>query len=166
MPTKIVVTGPVAAGKTTFVQSLGGEGTVSTEEASTRSGKETTTVALDVGRTHLRGRDITLLGTPGQERFHYMWDVLAAGADGIVLLVPADREAALQKALTIMTHFESAFPLPIGVGITRTDCAEELLKPVVKRTLGAQAVFIERVDARVTEECRGLLVSLVDVVDS
>mgnify|MGYP002282344707 CR=1 FL=1 len=38
MPTKIVVTGPVAAGKTTFVQSLGGTGTVSTEEASTRSG--------------------------------------------------------------------------------------------------------------------------------
>jgi hypothetical protein len=166
MPTKIVVTGPVAAGKTTFVQSLGGDGTVSTEEASTHLGKETTTVAMDVGHTHLEGRDITLVGTPGQERFDYMWDVLASGADGVVLLIPADREAALQKALTITPHFESASPPPLGVGITRTDCAECQVEPAVKRALGARAVFIERVDARVPEECRDLLSALADVIAS
>jgi len=166
MPTKIVVTGPVAAGKTTFVQSLGGTGTVSTEEASTRSGKETTTVAMDVGHTHLQGRDITLVGTPGQERFHYMWTVLSSGADAVVLLIPADREEALQQALTITPHFESASSLPIGVGITRSDRAEDPVEPAVKRALGTQAVFIERVDARVTEECRDLLVSLADVIAS
>ena len=164
MPTKIVVTGPVTAGKTTFVQSLGGTGTVSTEETSTRSGKETTTVAMDVGHTHLEGRDITLVGTPGQERFHYMWDVLTSGADAVVLLIPADRRAALKKALAITPHFASTSQPPIGVGITRTDRAENPIKPAVKRALGSQAVFIERVDARVPEECRHLLVSLADAI--
>ena len=74
---KIVVTGPFSAGKTTFIKSISEISIVSTERAisdSTRRVKAETTVAMDFGRITI-SKDIVLylFGTPGQERFDFMW---------------------------------------------------------------------------------------------
>ena len=88
---KIVITGSYAAGKTQFIRSISDIDPVSTDYDVTpddeRELKHNTTVALDFGTIAINERvSLYLFGTPGQERFHFMWDDLANGAVGIVVL--------------------------------------------------------------------------------
>lgn len=119
---KLVVSGPVGAGKTTFIQSLSEVPVVETDELATEAiGKERTTVAMDFGLLRLDGVPIYLFGTPGQERFDFMWDVLVEGALGLVLLVAGDRPGDFPKARYILEYLTSRHPVPFVVGVTRQD---------------------------------------------
>ena len=163
---KVVVTGPVCAGKTTFVRALSDRESFSTDEAVTSSiGKQQTTVGLDVGVSQMEGAIVKLIGTPGQERFAYMWDILASGADGIVLLIPADRRNAIEEAEEIAPVISSSPQPPVGIGLTRCDLAEAPMASSVRRRFASLAAFIDRVDPREAAACRGLLSSLLRMID-
>lgn len=167
MAVKIVVTGPVCAGKTSFVRAVSGPDAVSTEAPTTSSlGKDDTTVGMDVGTTEVAGRTAKLFGTPGQGRFAYMWEILATGADAVVLLVPADRPSALAEADSIASVLQAEASLPMGVGITRADRAEAPALPAVRRRFGKGAVFVERIDGRVPADCRAVLAALMQALDA
>src|SRR5579884_3777636 len=99
---KIVVTGPFAAGKTTLIRTISEITVLSTEQGvtdSTRSRKSETTVAMDFGRITI-DRDLVLylFGTPGQERFDFMWEILGEGMLGYILLLDASRQDSLPEA--------------------------------------------------------------------
>lgn len=123
---KIIFTGPVGAGKSTAINSVSDIPVVSTEEMATdnvKERKQTTTVAMDYGMIKLNdGQNIHLYGTPGQERFSFMWDILVENAIGVVVLV----DNANEDPLGDLNYFLKSFQRFISnkalvVGITRTD---------------------------------------------
>jgi signal recognition particle receptor subunit beta len=167
MTAKVVILGPVCAGKTSFVRAVADQTSHSTEAPTTSAiGKEHTTVGMDVGIAQVEGHRVHVFGTPGQERFAYMWDILLSGADGVVLLIPADRQDAVSAAERVAADLPSATRLPMAVGVTRCDCADAPVVPAVERTFEARPAFTRRVDARATDECRSLLASLLHEIES
>jgi len=123
---KIIFTGPVGSGKSTAINAISDTPVISTEELATddvQNRKQTTTVALDYGMIKLgMGENIHLYGTPGQERFNFMWDILINNAIGVVILV----DNANADPLTDLSFFLKSFSSfisnsAIAIGITRTD---------------------------------------------
>jgi signal recognition particle receptor subunit beta len=119
---KIVFTGPVASGKTTAINTISGISTVSTEETATdetRNLKKNTTVAMDYGLLKMpNGGVVHLYGTPGQERFSYMRDILTEGALGLILLIHNKNESPFKELdhyITAFRHFINKTSLVIGI---------------------------------------------------
>ena len=119
---KVVITGPVGAGKTSFIRSLSEIPVVDTDVKSTIDiGKDMTTVAMDYGLVHLGEDEIHLFGTPGQDRFSFMWDILSEGAIGFILLVDATNPSTFPLARRILDYVLSRFSIPYMVGVTKSD---------------------------------------------
>ena len=121
---KIVVTGPFAAGKTTLIRTISEITVLSTEKDitdSTRSRKAETTVAMDFGRITI-DRDLVLylFGTPGQDRFDFMWEILGEGMLGYIVLVDSDRPESLDEARGILDAFRRMARVPFVVALNRS----------------------------------------------
>jgi len=122
---KIVVTGPFSAGKTTFIKSISEIAIVSTERAisdSTRRVKAETTVAMDFGRITI-SKDIVLylFGTPGQERFDFMWQILSEGMLGYILMLDASRPDTFTEGKRVLEFFATLSDAPYVVAATRIE---------------------------------------------
>jgi signal recognition particle receptor subunit beta len=123
---KIIFTGPVGSGKTTAIRSISDIEIVTTDEQAsdmTRARKAATTVAMDYGMIKLGDKErVHLYGTPGQERFNFMWDILTEGGLGLVLLIDNSRKDP-QQDLKFYTHAFRDFieAQQLVVGVTRMD---------------------------------------------
>ena len=122
---KIVFTGTMGAGKTTAIAAISEVAPVVTDVANTDASlaKERTTVGLDFGLLTLDSGDrLRLFGTPGQNRFDFMWRILAKDALGLVILIDNSRPAPLDDLQVYMDGFAGELAqMPCVVGIGRTD---------------------------------------------
>ncbi|MDQ1601025.1 MAG: uncharacterized protein QOD68_2499 [Actinomycetota bacterium] len=166
---KVVVTGPFAAGKTTLIRTISEITVLSTERGvtdSTRKRKAETTVAMDFGRITI-DRDLVLylFGTPGQDRFDFMWEILGEGMIGYLLLVDASREDSVQEAAGILDAFRTMARVPYVVALNRASAEDHALVDSVRQQLQIPSdVAILECDATDKESVKNVLLALLYAV--
>jgi signal recognition particle receptor subunit beta len=134
---KMVITGPFAAGKTQFIREID---VVSTERRisdETARLKRDTTVALDFGRITV-DKDLVLylFGTPGQRRFEFMWEILAEGMLGFVVLADSTRPDTFKETKEIIDVFSTYSNSPFVVAATKQDMPDAWAPEDIKIVLG------------------------------
>lgn len=163
---KIVVTGPFGAGKTTLIKTISEVSVLSTERDisdHTREMKDETTVAMDFGRIDVEdGVALYLFGTPGQQRFDFMWEVLSEGMLGYVVLVDDEREDSFEEAKEMMEIFGRYADVPFVVGVNKaTDEPAATIERAQEKLSLDERVPIIPVDARDRTSVKNVLLALL-----
>ncbi|MET7772545.1 ATP/GTP-binding protein [Nocardia sp. NPDC005366] len=168
---KILIAGGFGVGKTTLVSEISEVAPLRTEELLSElstgtddldgvESKTTTTVALDFGRITLSDTLLLyLFGTPGQDRFWFLWDELSRGSLGAVVLVDTRR---LGAAFPAVDYFERR-RIPFVLAVNRFDSADVYSVEEIRDALALDAdVPIGLCDARRRESIKEILLTLME----
>ncbi|MDO8848598.1 MAG: ATP/GTP-binding protein [Coriobacteriia bacterium] len=163
---KVVITGPFNAGKTTFIKAVSEITVLSTERQisdSSGEGAGETTVAMDFGRITISDDVVLyLFGTPGQERFSFMWETLSEGMLGFVLLVDADDRESYEDAKSMITFFRNMSDVPFVVAANKVSATDMKTLRAVRNAIELDdEIPLLPVDAREKESVKAVLLGLL-----
>lgn len=170
---KVVVTGPFGAGKTTLISAISEVPVVDTDVAASTpeeaSRKAATTVSMDFGIRTVADdgfeAKLFLYGTPGQERFSFMWDVLARGMDGFLLLVDSTDRDSWSTARRQLEHFRRHGPVAHLVAANRAVDDSPVLAELAE-AVGANGTRVVACDVTDLESAKSVMVELLcEVLD-
>ncbi len=170
---KIIFTGPVGAGKTTAISSISDMPPVSTDVACSgeeKAIKDTTTVAMDYSYIELDdGRRIHLYGTPGQQRFDFMWDVLTRNGMGLVLLINNNNPDPVGQMEFYLDAFaEFIRNTGVVIGITQVGINDNAsLADYQTRLMERQQIYpLFEIDGRSKQDVRIMIHALLAVLSN
>jgi uncharacterized protein len=126
---RVVITGGVGAGKTSFIRTISETDAVDTDKRATDETaqfKPQTTVAMDFGTIAILNQSLHLYGTPGQARFDFMRDILIQKAQACMVLADATRPEHMNYAREIIDLINNELQIPYLVGLTHTDSPNAL----------------------------------------
>jgi signal recognition particle receptor subunit beta len=180
MESRILFLGPVGAGKTTAIRAISDIKVVDTDAMASDSvskKKQHTTVAMDLGVIELEGGDrIVLYGAPGQDRFDFMWEILLAQCEGVLLLLDHSSKAPLddlKNYLSALNRIDKCH-IPLLICITHTDSDnlnnidtyENFLDNWDKKhTLSTCRPTVQLIDARKKNDIHAVLVTLAAQIE-
>jgi len=170
---KVIITGPVGSGKTTAVNSLSNKDAmltdvaVSNSDQITKQRKKTTTVAMDYDVIRLDNNDMVhVYGTPGQERFDFMWDILSKGADGIILLLDNSRNYPFRDLKYYTKRFSNLISSAhLVVAVTRFDLKQDPPLEAYRQWLSKLNIDADviAIDARKREDVTQLFHTVLNI---
>jgi uncharacterized protein len=165
---KLIVTGSVNSGKTTFVRTISEIDAFTTDEIATEDDvvklKELTTVAMDYGRRTIdENLVLHIYGTPGQERFDFMWDVLSVGAFGTIFLADSTDMASLEKTRDIMQYFSKRYNIPYLLCVTKLDKPDSIGFAKVLDLIGESSIPAIPLKTIDKEDCMSALVTFLTI---
>ena len=170
---KLVISGGFGVGKTTLVGAVSEVTPFTTEEAMTEvaegvddrtyvEAKKTTTVAMDFGRITMDPTLVLFLfGTPGQDRFGFMWDELVTGALGAIILVDTRR---IDECFPAIDYFEER-SIPFAVAVNEFDNAPRHTIDEVREALDLlPETPVMLCDARERESVKAVLLGILELL--
>ncbi len=166
---KLVITGSVNSGKTTFVKTISEIAPITTDELVTeldvKKLKTTTTVAMDYGKRTIDD-DVTLhiYATPGQERFDFMWDVIAQGAMGVIFLADSTDMESIENTKRIIQYFSERYQIPYLLCVTKTDLPNSIGYAKVLKHIGRIDIFAMPCCAIDKEDVKNALIALLTLI--
>lgn len=175
MENKIIFAGSVGSGKTTAISAVSDiivAGTEANASDDVALLKKTTTVAMDYGILNLSdGQKVHLYGTPGQDRFDFMWEILSEGAIGFVILIDGSRPDPLADLDQYLNAFRKGIEKCGGavvIGVTRTEenFRMDLLDMLNDHVSGLKPLVpVLEVDGRRREDVKQMLMALLTFHD-
>jgi len=169
---KLIFSGSVGAGKSTAIKVLSDIDVVATEARATdkvKEKKESTTVAMDYGRINLDPETVVhLYGTPGQERFNFMWEILTQGALGLVLLIDCSAPSVSDDLASYLDAFQNFITHnPLVIGLSRSDLSNGIDWESIHTVLSNKGVVapVFEVDARDKKDINMLVEALILSID-
>ena len=125
-------------------------------------GATETTVAMDFGRITVSDDVVLyLFGTPGQERFSFMWDTLSEGMLGFVMLIDGKNAKAFSDARAMIDYFNELSDVTFVVAVNKVDPADDDLDQIRQELALPQDVPLLPVDARDRESVKAVLLALL-----
>jgi len=164
---KILVSGPYASGKTTFVKTIASN--VLTTEVPVSSPYESqikryTTVAFDYGKTSVDGVDIYLFGTPGQTRLQFMWRVLSTGMHGYIFIVDGTSMLHVMRSRAVYDYMRSLGEYPHVLAVSKQDLPGSVKPNIVAQLFGVKQGNVMPLVAYERSSAYAVLKKIVEII--
>jgi small GTP-binding protein len=164
---KVLITGHFSAGKTSFVNSLT-DNALTTEVPLTQKDekveKEYTTVAMDYGTLDLNGKKVHLFGTPGQDRFDFMVDILTKNSDGVIIVMDSTKKDKLDETKKFVKYFIKA-GVPFIVASNKQDLDESMSIEEIASKLEIPVDYIKPLVAKDKENSKKLIEEFITTLE-